>query len=485
MADKLTSLKLEKFKAFKDATTFDIGTCNLLVYGENGAGKSSVYDALKLVFFYKRISESHKIGATPEEQRERLASYLSGIYAHRNSPSFSIEVDSYDYLSFTQRNDYSDYNVSMICNTDIQVGDYISYKELLENTYLFGDVEALMADEAKLEIITKAVNKDLKDFFKEDKVYVAISVENDWKCCLKGPWSEDTYIENIRDYFNEAIINLIILVLLFNTIKVLENNDKPKIKILVLDDIITSLDASNRVLLMRYVQQKFSNYQKFVFTHNISFYNLWIYTINNVKKETEQWKYMNIYDCGGKHKVYEYKQPKDKEKTKSQHLRERLESGTEDLQDLGNDMRRYFEELLHEFSKIVHVGGKNECSHILDRLESGKAVYLYKDGGIFKTADDMVDHLKGIIGLEKNDVMIETLRKKMSDYKANQYFKQTILPVVKELRLYQKLSMHPLSHAHLHGTPTYTEKELRITVGLLEKFESVVNELKDFDVSTV
>ena len=51
--------------------------------------------------------------------------------------------------------------------------------------------------------------------------------------------------------------------------------------------------------------------------------------------------------------------------------------------------------------------------------------------------------------------------------------------------MFQKLSMHPLSHAHLHGVPTYTEKELSMTIVLIEKFESVVNELMDFDVSTV
>ena len=59
------------------------------------------------------------------------------------------------------------------------------------------------------------------------------------------------------------------------------------------------------------------------------------------------------------------------------------------------------------------------------------------------------------------------------------------MPVIRDLKMYQKLSLHPLSHAHLHGTPTYTEKELSITIILLEKFESVVNELMNDDVSTI
>lgn len=484
-AERIKSLRIEKVKAFKEETLFELGQLNLLVYGENGAGKSSVFDALKLVFYYQRIKDAHSEGATPEAQRLRFISYLSEKYDNRNEDGFKIEVNDEDYHAFIEKEEYADYHVSMISNGDIQVGDYISYKELLEKVCLHGDVQALMENEEELEAIAKAVTNDLKESFKEEGVKVGISMENELKCSLQGPWSEDKYIENIRDYFNEAIIHLVVLVLLFNTIKTLEEKGGAKVRILVLDDIITSLDASNRVLLMRYIQTRFQEYQKFVFTHNISFYNLWIYTINNVKKEPKQWKYMNVYDCAGKHKVYEYKQPKDKEKTPGQILRERLESGEENLQDLGNDIRRYFEELLHEFSKIVHVGGKNECSHILNRLESEKTVYLYKDGNHFKTADDMIDHLKGIIGLERNDVMIATLRRKITDYRANKFFKQTVLPVVKELRMYQKLSMHPLSHAHLHGVPTYTEKELSITIALIEKFESVVNELMDFDVSTV
>lgn len=80
MAEKIDSIKVERFKAFKDETVFNIGKHNLLIYGENGAGKSSLYDALKVVFFYKRISDDHRVGVTPEEQRAQLASYLSGKY---------------------------------------------------------------------------------------------------------------------------------------------------------------------------------------------------------------------------------------------------------------------------------------------------------------------------------------------------------------------------------------------------------------------
>ena len=195
MAEKIDSIKVERFKAFKDETVFNIGKHNLLIYGENGAGKSSLYDALKVVFFYKRISDAHRVGVT-----------LSGKYDHRGAAGYGITVNNEDYLTFIASEDYADYHVSMISNADIQVGNYISYKELLERVYFHGDLAALLEDEEKTTAIAESVNKDLRECFKEEYVTVAISRENELKCSLKGPWSGDTYIENIRDYFNEAII---------------------------------------------------------------------------------------------------------------------------------------------------------------------------------------------------------------------------------------------------------------------------------------
>ena len=484
MAEKITSLHIERFKAFKEATDFNIDN-NLLVYGDNGAGKSSIFEALKLVFFYNRIKRTHRVGATPDEQQAQWESYLANQYNYRGETGYIISVNEKKYEDFISQPDYLNYHVSMICNSDIHVGNNISYRELIKKVYIYGNVDEIINDESATSLLAESVNIDLKVFFKEENVEVAISRENDLKISLKGPWDGESYIENIRDYFNEAIINLIIIALLFNTIKILEETGSTVVKILVLDDIITSLDASNRVLLMRYIQNKFSEYQKFIFTHNISFNNLWMYTINKLDKESEQWKYMNVYDFGGNHKLYEHKKPNRNEKTQSQLLRDRLESG-ENLQNLGNDIRKYFEELLHEFSKIVHVGGKNECSHILECLDSKKTIYLYEDGKHnLRTADDILDHIKGIMGLEMNDVMMRKLRSKYADYHANMYFKQIVLPVIKELQMLQKLSMHPLSHAHLHGEPTYTEKELSMTIALIKKFEDVVNNLMNNDVSTV
>jgi AAA15 family ATPase/GTPase len=122
MAEKIDKVRVKRFKAFKEETLFDMGKHNLLVYGENGAGKSSLFDALKVVFFYKKLSDEHREGATPEEQQARFATYLSNKYDHRGTVGFNIVVNTEDYKDFIEHEDYPDYHVSMISNGDIQVG---------------------------------------------------------------------------------------------------------------------------------------------------------------------------------------------------------------------------------------------------------------------------------------------------------------------------------------------------------------------------
>lgn len=59
-------LEIERFKAFNEKIEMDIGDKNLAIYGENGAGKSSLYEALKIIFFKSRIEQSIVNAPTPE-----------------------------------------------------------------------------------------------------------------------------------------------------------------------------------------------------------------------------------------------------------------------------------------------------------------------------------------------------------------------------------------------------------------------------------
>jgi chromosome segregation ATPase len=46
----MNSIEIRKFKAFKDKIIVNFENKNLLIYGENGSGKTSIYEAIKLVY---------------------------------------------------------------------------------------------------------------------------------------------------------------------------------------------------------------------------------------------------------------------------------------------------------------------------------------------------------------------------------------------------------------------------------------------------
>lgn len=489
MAKPINYLEIAHFKAFSDSIKIPLNGRNLLMFGENGSGKSSVCEALRLLFFYDSIKSEHATGATPEEQEAKWKTYLAEHYQNRmeqEEHSIEINVNGQDYLEFSRQADSKDYHAYFISNHDLYVGNYISYREILERVWFHGNKAGLLGNDViGLESqIAETVNSDLKKYFKEEGITISISREDDFNCRLSGKWGGEPTASNIRTYFNEAKINLVVILLLLISIRLLADKGERVVRILILDDLITSLDASNRMLMMRYILKEFPDFTKMIFTHNVSYFNLWLYTANSSKAENGRWLAMNVYEVGDRHRAYEYKKLSQKDKTECDKLKERLEADGEDLGSLGNDIRKHFEYLLHEFAKILHVGGVEECSNILDRLESNKTIYLHVDQGKLKTADDMLDYIHGCMGLEMNDVLKREMRKKYADYRANKFLR-SILPVISELRMYQKLSMHPLSHSRSTGIPSYTIKELTVTIALLKKFEDAVNSLINFDVSTL
>lgn len=74
----IKNIKLKNFK-FHHELLFDVKKPNCLVYGENGSGKSSIYEAL-----YANIYE-HKIRGEKRDIREK--------YRHRGYPNEAMEVN--------------------------------------------------------------------------------------------------------------------------------------------------------------------------------------------------------------------------------------------------------------------------------------------------------------------------------------------------------------------------------------------------------
>lgn len=239
----IDSLELYHFKAFEDDVKFKFEGKNSLVFGENGSGKTSFYEALKLAFFNDKL-ESSKISSfdTPEDANaKRNQMYESFRNANDTSMRFTIKINGDDYTVLAR----NDYRVFLVTHADFELhDDCILLEETLGRLFFDFNVETpkdllqMICDDLEY-----AVNTTLENQFSET-VRVSIDKGEGFRCILSDLDGHLTYGTNISHYFNEGKIHLILIIIYINAFLLM--TDSQKNNILVLDDIITSLDATNR-----------------------------------------------------------------------------------------------------------------------------------------------------------------------------------------------------------------------------------------------
>lgn len=99
----MNNLSIEGFKVFSEAVDILIEDKNMLLYGENGSGKSSIFEAIKIIFL-RDVLEKRKISitATPEEEIQ-LRNDLYNSYNRHSTNPFKIKINNIDYKGFDVR----------------------------------------------------------------------------------------------------------------------------------------------------------------------------------------------------------------------------------------------------------------------------------------------------------------------------------------------------------------------------------------------
>lgn len=470
----IDSLELFHFKAFESGVKFQFGGKNSLVFGENGSGKTSFFEALKLSFFYNKL-ESSKISSsdTPEDAKaKRNQLYESYRNASDTSVRFSIKINGNDHTVLAR----DDYQVFLVTHDDFNLhGDCILLEEILG--HLFFDFNGSTPKDLLQTIcedLESAVNAALENQFSET-VRVAIDKGDRFRCVLSDLDGHLVYGTNISHYFNEGKIHLILIIIYINAFLLMA--DRQKNNILVLDDIITSLDASNRAFVLRFLfdsVKRQESFQMFLLTHNISFYNLTKYYINNYleKEEQNNWTFYNLYNLGDQHKLY------SQEDDTIEKIKTDLLNGTTSIETLGNRVRRLFEIQVHELAKIIISGGLEESKCILERLANGKPIY-YKDG---KDVYDLVKVLedKAKITVFTREKLSNVLLDTIGEYK-NDPNLTNIREILRRMTLFQKISLHPTSHGTF-GLTSVSMKEIKESLQLVKKMEGCLSSLRDKNV---
>ncbi len=315
---KITQIELNNFRAFygeKNIVNLKDGK-SVLVLGENGSGKSSLYFALKDFF----DAYEHKLDITKTPYRN--------IFADKDETSVKLQFDDSNTYEWSNTNN-SPHNLTSQ-NLDLVKG-FIDYKSLLQ-TYFFQQkndrvnifefiVEDVLAEYQPLsskrtikELWTAVLtnipkrntslqvqsltahiatfNTNLNFTLKElEKQAQAILDEFEMKLTLSLNFGGVSYNnasrrqdkavvnnlinlrvkfreqdrENHHHYLNEAKLSAIAIALYFSAFLI---RPEGKLKILALDDVLIGLDIANREFVLKIVDKYFKDFQVFIFTYD-------------------------------------------------------------------------------------------------------------------------------------------------------------------------------------------------------------------------
>jgi len=343
---KITNIEIKNFRAFPQIYHINLHNAgkNLLVYGENGSGKSSLYLALKY-FLESSVPENS------EDNRNQAFETHQNIFAEdpghiklRFLSESQREKNTYEWSR-----DVKEITDELISETSKAKG-FLDYKSLLETHYLHREnetvnlfdllVKTLLANTinpvtertlvedwnviqppfprrgaktqiAALERRINVFNDELTNRLAElrPKVSEILSkfgykVEldldfqrvaynrdektlDDQEILLKVEFF-DTDISSHHRFLNEAKLSAIAIAIYLSSVLLQPESD---LRILALDDVLIGLDMSNRLPVLNILNDYFPDHQIFLTTYDKAWYEI-------VKQRTSRggkWKAVEFY----------------------------------------------------------------------------------------------------------------------------------------------------------------------------------------------
>ena len=337
---RITEIEIKNFRAFRETCSINLHKKgkNLLIYGENGSGKSSLYLAPK--FFLESgeddsyMSKNHQNIFTEGDERY--------IKLHIRADKQSKE-HIYEWSQSTNET-----NDSLIIEASKTKG-FLDYKALLETHYVHRKsgsvnvfdllVENLLANTVN-DLTDRSLAEDWDDiqppFPRRSAIYQIALLEEQienfnrelasrleelqpkvseilgkfgYDIDLKFDFQGITYnlekktldgkqillkieffgreIPTHQSFLNEAKLSAIAISIYFASILLQPDSE---LKILALDDVLIGLDMSNRLPVIDILKEYFSDYQIFFMTYDRAWYEI-------VKQRTadSEWKYAEFY----------------------------------------------------------------------------------------------------------------------------------------------------------------------------------------------
>lgn len=474
----MKNLTLKNFKAFCDQVDVDFDFKNALIYGENGSGKSSIYEAIKLWFYTDKVfvARCDKTLTSPPDIQNNKNDILDS-YNHQKAPATRFTL-LFNGTSYSSTATPTGYNVCMVSRTDIEVEGSVEILELLDRVLVGVDnASAFMTahEQDMKDLINATVSKD----FGESNLEIDFHYDApQWYLVVKDTKRHLSTSRDLSIYFNEGKLHLIILLFLLTAAQL--NGKSTLNKILVLDDVITSLDAANRTFLIKYIHEYLEDWQKIIMTHSSSFFNQMDHSFRRVWGESDQWKPFRVQEHEEESSIVEI----DSLPTGKQ-LRDNYTRGTRSGGSLPNDIRKRFEYLVTELSGMLCVGGIAEVGQILNAINNKKDYYYYYDTALksHRSIFDMVEELVAEISSSSASTLKTNLETIVNKYK-NSTELLKLHQILQSLMIYQKVTMHAGSHATGTITPL-TDREMDRSITLIQDMEKLMGNLLRRDMYSI
>ena len=335
---RITEIEIKNFKAFYGTYPINLRKSgkNLLIYGENGSGKSSLYFALKL-FLESGDDLSHRFENDQNIFTEDTGYIKLGLRANEWS-----RLETYEWSESVKET-----NHQLIIEASRAKG-FLDYKDLLETHYVHRKsntvnvfdllVKTLLANtaniegrslaedwgriqpryprrnaigqiaalESRIEIFNNELENRLaelqpraSEILSKFGHNVALNfdfpgvqynrktkkLENQQVLLTAELFDRD--IPEHHRFLNEARLSAIAIAIYFSSILV---QPESRLKILALDDVLIGLDMSNRLPALDILEEYFSDYQIFLTTYDKAWYE-----IAKQRTSDADWEYAEFY----------------------------------------------------------------------------------------------------------------------------------------------------------------------------------------------
>ena len=336
---KIQKIEISNFKGFRSNYGFDLNnSCkNLLIYGENGSGKSSLYWALKLCLEYSRdasLEFSKNKNFLNTDAREGFVKlHLDNEKEYIWSDTKNDALNAPEFIEAIKASGFIDYKsllrtyflpyiiggkttdmfpllIELFSNV---INDYTGntfgddWRIIKTNiprrnterqlTIIQGLIENFnVGFRAKLIELLKLANEILNDFeyqIEIDQLYFSELLYDKPTHLISNQFVEmkikfqSSEVLEHHYFLNEAKLSAIAISIHFASLLLTPETD---LRILVLDDVLIGLDMSNRFPVIKMLNERFGDYQIFLFTYD----RAWFEIIQQYMSQST-WKSIELY----------------------------------------------------------------------------------------------------------------------------------------------------------------------------------------------